>query len=63
MWAEVYVRGAWLGLDATLGEGGVGASHIKVTDHSWHNVQSVTPLLPLQRVLGKMKIEVVSVSH
>jgi hypothetical protein len=63
MWVEVFVRGAWVGLDGTLGEGTVGAAHIKVTDHSWHDVQSVTPLLPLQRVLGKMKIEVVSVTH
>jgi transglutaminase-like putative cysteine protease len=63
MWAEVWVRGRWLGLDATLGNGSVGAAHIKVTDHSWHNTQSLTPLLPLQRVLGKMKIEVVRVEH
>jgi hypothetical protein len=63
MWTEVWVRGRWLGLDATLGIGSVGAAHIKVTDHSWHNVQSLTPLLPLQRVLGKMRIEVVRVEH
>jgi hypothetical protein len=63
MWAEVWVRGKWLGLDATLGKGSVGAAHIKVTDHSWHNTQSLTPLLPLQRVLGKMRIEVVRVEH
>ncbi len=59
MWTEVFVRGEWVGIDATLGEGSVGATHIKVTDHNWHNVQSLTPLLPLQRALGKMKIEIV----
>lgn len=63
MWTEVWVRGRWLGLDATLGEGSIGATHIKITDHSWHNTQSMTPLLPLQRVLGKMKIEVVRVEY
>jgi transglutaminase-like putative cysteine protease len=63
MWVEVYVRGQWLGIDGTLGDGGVGAAHIKISDHSWHNTQSLTPLLPLQRVLGKMKVEVVRVGY
>ncbi len=63
MWAEVNVRGRWLGIDGTLGEGSVGAAHIKVTDHSWHDTPSLTPLLPLQRVIGKMKIEVVRYEH
>jgi hypothetical protein len=39
----------------------VGAAHLKITDHSWHEVQSLTPLVPLLRVLGKVSIEVVSV--
>jgi hypothetical protein len=63
MWTEVYVRGQWVGIDATLGKGSVGAAHIKLTDHSWHNMQSLTPLLPLQRAVGKMKIEVVRFAY
>jgi transglutaminase-like putative cysteine protease len=62
MWTEVYVGGTWLGLDATLGRGGVSAAHLKVADHSWHEVQSLTPLLPLQRILGKIRIEVLRVA-
>ncbi len=58
MWTEVWIDGQWLGLDATLGRGGVDAVHIKVADHSWKDVQSLTPLLPVARVLGKMAIEV-----
>jgi hypothetical protein len=61
MWTEVYIDGQWLGLDAILGNGGVAASHIKIADHSWREVQSLTPLLPVARVLGKTAIEVVSV--
>jgi len=61
MWTEVYVRGQWLPIDATLGRGYVGATHIKVLDHSWHDVHSMTPLLPLLRIVGKATIEVVSV--
>jgi transglutaminase-like putative cysteine protease len=60
MWTEVWVGGRWLGLDGTLGRGGVDAAHVKVADHSWHDVRSLTPLLPVARVLGKMSIEVVS---
>jgi hypothetical protein len=63
MWTEVWIDGRWLGLDATFGQGGVGATHIKVTDHSWHATPSLTPLLPLTRVLGKIAIEVVRVER
>ncbi len=60
MWTEVWVRNQWLPIDGTLGRGYVGATHLKVSDHSWHDTQSQTPLLPLLRVLGKMSVEVVA---
>jgi transglutaminase-like putative cysteine protease len=63
MWTEVWISGQWLGLDATLGRGGVDAAHIKITDHSWKETQSLTPLLPVQRVLGKLRVEVVAVEE
>jgi transglutaminase-like putative cysteine protease len=59
MWTEVWIEGRWLGLDGTPGTAGVGAGHLKVTDHSWHNTASLTPLLPLYRVLGKAAVEVI----
>jgi transglutaminase-like putative cysteine protease len=58
-WVEVLVEGRWLGIDSTLGKGGVSAAHVKITQHSWHEVQSLTPLLPVSRVTGKLKVEVV----
>jgi hypothetical protein len=61
MWTEVNIDGRWIGLDGTLGRGGIGAEHIKVADHSWHNTESLTPLLPVNRILGKMSIEIMSV--
>jgi hypothetical protein len=61
MWTEVWVRDQWVPIDATLGRGYVGATHLKITDHSWHETQTLTPLLPLLRVLGKMSVEVVRV--
>jgi hypothetical protein len=61
MWTEVWVGGAWLPVDATLGKGRVGATHLKLCDQSWHEVRDMTPLFPVVRVLGRMRIEVVSV--
>jgi transglutaminase-like putative cysteine protease len=60
-WTEVWIEGQWLGLDATLGRGGVDAAHLKVSDHGWQDVQSLTPLLPVARVLGKIAVEVVRI--
>jgi hypothetical protein len=60
MWTEVWVRGKWLGLDAVLGKGGIGATHLKMADHSWAETVTLAPLLPVSRTLGKLKIEVVS---
>jgi hypothetical protein len=60
MWTEVWIDGHWRGLDGTLGRGGVSATHVKISDSSWHDVQSLTPLLPVTRVLGKIGIEVMS---
>lgn len=59
MWTEVWIDGQWLGLDATLGLGGVSAAHLKISDHSWHETQSLTPLLPASRVLGKLTISII----
>jgi hypothetical protein len=59
MWTEVWVRGQWMPIDPTLGRGFVGATHLKISDHSWSDTQSLTPLLPVVRVVGKAAIEVV----
>ncbi len=60
MWTEVWIDGQWLGLDATLGQGGVSAAHIKINDHTWHDTPSLTPLLPARRILGKIAITLLS---
>ncbi len=61
MWTEVWIKGQWLMLDAVFGQGNVGADHLKIADHSWQDIQTLAPLLPVTRVLGKVRIEVVSV--
>ncbi len=60
MWAEVWVDGRWRPIDGVLGRGFVDATHLKISDHSWHDVQSLTPLLPVYRVLGKLDIQVMT---
>jgi hypothetical protein len=61
MWTEVWIKGQWLMLDAMLGEGSVGAGHLKISDSSWQDIQTLAPLLPVTRVTGKIKVEVLSV--
>ena len=59
MWTEVLINDEWLALDATLGRGFVGATHIKIAGQSWHKTRTLAPMLPVIRVLGKIRIEVV----
>jgi hypothetical protein len=62
MWTEVWINGQWLGIDATLGRGFVGPDHLKISDHSWYNTESLLPLVPLMRVtMGKLGAEIISV--
>ena len=61
MWTEVWVKGQWLMLDAVLGQGSVGAGHLKIADNSWRDIQTLAPLLPVTRVIGKVRVEVVEV--
>ncbi|MDB5312692.1 MAG: Transglutaminase-like superfamily protein [Gemmataceae bacterium] len=63
MWFEAFADGQWVPLDPTLGQGGVGPGHVKITDHSWHDEKTLAPLLPVLRVLmAKPAFEVVKVS-
>lgn len=59
MWTEVWVRGQWIALDSTLGRGSIGPAHLKITDHSWHNVATMNPLMPLMRLqMSEPQVEI-----
>jgi hypothetical protein len=60
MWTEVWIKGRWIPIDATLGKGYVGATHLKITDHSWHDERTMTPIFPVIRVVGRLSVEVLS---
>ncbi|MBI3407552.1 MAG: transglutaminase family protein [Planctomycetes bacterium] len=63
MWTEVFVDRVWRPIDATLGKGRVGATHLKISDQSWHEERTMTPLLPVIRVLGRVSIDVLRVEN
>ncbi|MGQ0633826.1 MAG: transglutaminase-like domain-containing protein [Planctomycetaceae bacterium] len=66
MWTEVYIRGQWVPLDGTLGQGGVAADRIKFADTSFADDSEISPIaafLPLVAVLGKLQIEALEVEH
>jgi transglutaminase-like putative cysteine protease len=63
MWTEVWIKGRWIPIDATLGYGYVGATHLKITDHSWHDERTMTPIFPVIRVVGRVSIDVLSAEN
>lgn len=60
MWTEAYLNGAWIPLDATLGQGGIGGGHIKLAESAMADDSPVivTAFLPLMEVLGQIEIKV-----
>lgn len=62
MWTEIWIQGQWLGLDATLGKGSVGPTHLKIASPNWNDTETLAPLLQVSRVMGKMKAEIVKVT-
>jgi len=63
MWTEAYMNGQWIPLDATLGKGGIGVGHIKIADAdlSENSAAPVSAFVPIIHLLGKTKLEVISV--
>jgi transglutaminase-like putative cysteine protease len=65
MWTQVFVGNRWLPLDATLGRGGIGASHLQLgtmdlADSDVEGQSAFASLLTVMRVLGRLKIEVLA---
>lgn len=60
MWTEAWINGEWVALDATLGQGGTGAAHIKLADASFADdaAAPASLFIPLMNVLGRWRIEV-----
>jgi len=59
MWTEAYIGDRWIPLDATVGRGGISAAYLKVSDTNFNGVDPMTTLLPVTKLLGRLKIGVV----
>jgi transglutaminase-like putative cysteine protease len=60
MWTEVWLRDRWYPLDATLGQGGIGPGHLKISDSAVdENAPApIVSFLPMLELMGQMTIEV-----
>jgi transglutaminase-like putative cysteine protease len=61
MWNEVWIGDRWVPLDGTLGQGGIGAAHLKLAHSDLRGASAYSAFLPVFRVLGQLKLEVTSV--
>ena len=63
MWTEAWIDGAWIPLDATLGRGGIGAAHVKMTHTSLDGASPYEAMLPILQAMGQLKIEIAEVEE
>lgn len=61
MWNEVWIRDRWIPLDGTLGQQGIGATHLKLVTSNLDGFDAYSAFLPVFQVLGRLKLEVVDV--
>ncbi len=58
MWNEAWVEGRWIPLDATLGQGGIGAAHVKISHSNLGGEGTDVALLSVIPVINQLKIRV-----
>jgi hypothetical protein len=61
MWNEVWIENRWIPLDATLGMGGTGGGHLKVTESAMDGTSDLASFLPVLSVVNKLQIDVIAV--
>lgn len=61
MWTVVWIRDRWLPLDATLGQGGIGAAHLAVSQSNLEGTDPLAHFLPVVQWIGSLRLEVVKV--
>jgi len=63
MWTETYINDRWIPLDATLGKGGIGAAHLKISHSNLDGAGAYAAFLPVVQVLGQLKLEIAEVHY
>jgi transglutaminase-like putative cysteine protease len=61
MWNEVWTGTQWIPIDATLGQGGIGAAHLLLARSALDHETGLASLLPVIDVLGQLEIEIVEI--
>jgi len=60
MWTEVWIGGQWVPMDATLGQGGIAADHLKLGDTSLSGQSPLAALLGVMNAFGRLELKLVS---
>ncbi len=60
MWNELWIADHWVPMDATLGRGGIGGAHLKLTDSNLSGRKPIAVSCRLQ-VIGQLQIEILEV--
>ena len=63
MWTEVWIDQRWIALDGTLGRGGIGGAHLKITDSNLEGSESLSAFLPVFKLLGQLQLEILEVDE
>lgn len=58
MWTVAHVNGQWLPLDATLGQGGIGAAHLTVAHSNLEGVDPLSHFLPVVKLVGNLELSI-----
>jgi hypothetical protein len=58
MWNEVWIGDRWIPMDATLGQGGIAADHLKLGDTSLSGASPLAELLGVIPAFGRLELEV-----
>jgi hypothetical protein len=61
MWNEAWIRDRWIPLDATRGNGGIGATHLKLTHSSLSQDTAETAVLSVLQVINQVELKVLEV--
>jgi transglutaminase-like putative cysteine protease len=63
MWNEVWIDGAWVPIDATLGRAGVPPTHLIMGRSSLDGHNGIAALLPILEGMGELEIEIKQIEY
>lgn len=63
MWTEAWIKDRWIPLDGTLGRGGIGAAHLKLSHSSMAGPSALAEMLPVLQALGRLELEIAEVQR